>query len=52
MEVKHNYKITRVETNRLSDFKKQQFQPLRGLLLNYVEDDTQQITTNVKLKLI
>ena len=52
MEVKHKSKITRIEAKRLSDFKKKQIEPLRDLLLNYVEDTANNIKPNVKRKLI
>ena len=41
-------KFTRIEAKKLSDFKKATLEPLRYLLLNYVEDNTHKITLNVK----
>ena len=51
MEVKHISKLTRIEAKKLSEIKEQNLAPLRDLLLNYVEDTTNQITVNVKLNL-
>ena len=41
-------KFTRIEAKNLSDFKNATLEPLRYLLLNYVEANTNQITLNVK----
>jgi hypothetical protein len=43
---------SRIEAKKLSEFKKQNIEPLRLLLLNYVEDNENKIKTNVKVKLI
>jgi hypothetical protein len=45
-------KQSRIEAKKLSDFKKEQIEPLRGLLLTYVVDNENKIKTNVKTKLI
>ena len=52
MEVKNKSKITRIEAKKLSDFKKDKIEPLRDLLLNYVEDNANTIKPNVTSKLI
>ena len=52
MEVKNKSKITRIEAKKLSDFKKDKIEPLRDLLLNYVEDNANTIKPNVKSKFI
>ena len=45
-------KLTRTEAKKLSDFKKQQIEPLRDLVLYYVAENSNNIKPNVKVKLI
>jgi hypothetical protein len=52
MEDKIKNKNSRIEAKKLSEIKKQNLEPLRLLLLNYVEDNENKIKTNVKVKLI
>ena len=51
MEDKHKSKLTRIEAKKLSDFKKQQIEPLRDLFLNYVAENSNNRKPNVRVKL-
>jgi hypothetical protein len=52
MEEQTKNNKSRIEAKTLSEFKKQNLEPLRLLLLNYVEYNENKIKTNVKVKLI
>ena len=52
MEVNNQSKLTRIAIKKLSDLKKQSIEPLRDLLLNYVEHRKNKLKPNDQLKLI